>query len=313
MATASLEGWVSSRGGSAALGLESSQGEGGFNAAGVIVLFGIDAAAVEALDFDLAVGNGNLAEVVGVWTKPFNVWAHAVNAHGASLDGHQKGVLIVFAHDVRGQVSITPLQHEIWVCGGVFGFQGVVGGLQRCLQRANVRLGEHHHAFRFPGNGVSQTSSMNFRHPQVDVVQGFQQNAVHEFVRVGQAFVDVHAAVAARRATEHEAHGGIAVLHGFFLRVGPTRRQVDATGAPDADLVVVLGVQVQKDVATQESPTLSQCPGHPRFFVDGEERLKRGVGDVGAFQHGQNAGHPNTVVRTQRGAVLAGPNRRPPP
>ena len=81
------------------------------------------------------------------------------------------------------------------------------------------------------------------------MVKGFKHHPVAQFVGVGQAFVDVHAAVASRGSTHHEFERDVALGHGGFLGVCAPRGQVHTARAADADFVVVLGVEVEQDVS----------------------------------------------------------------
>ena len=203
-----------------------------------------------------------------------------MNPDGTGLDRQQQGVLIVFAHDVRGQVCCSPLQHEVGVCCCVLGLQYIIGGLERGLQCFKVGLGKHHHAFGFSWYGVPKPSTMDFRHTKINVVQGLQQDSVHEFVGVGQAFVDVHAAVSPRASSQHDGQGCVAFFHCLLRGVGAARGQVHAAGTSDADFIVVFRVEVEQDVSTQKPTLQAQCACHARFLIDGEKGLERGVGDI---------------------------------
>ena len=295
--------WV----GPAPLGLKASQSEGRFDAAGVVILFRIDAASVQTLNLHLAIGHSHACQVVGSLHQPFDVRAHAMNPDGTGLDRQQQGVLIIFAHDVRGQVCCSPLQHEIGVCCGVFCLQHIVGGLQRGLQCFQVGLGKHHHAFGFSRYGVPQPATVDFRHTQINVVQGLQQDSVHEFVRVGQAFVDVHTAVSPRASSQHDGQGCVAFFHCLLRGVGAARGQVHAAGTSDADFVVVFRVEVEQNVSAEEPTLQAQSTGHSGFLVDGEQGFQGRVLDVRTFQHRQNAGDTDAVVGAERCALSTHP------
>ena len=232
------------------------------------------------MDFHGAVGHRHAGEVVGGLDQPLDVWAHAVNAHRARLDGQQEGVLVVFSQHERRQVRRPPFEHQLGVGGCVLRLKRGAGCGQGGDEGIAVRLGKHQGRTRLPWNGIAQAAAVDLSHAQVDVVEGFEQHAVHQFVGVGQSFVDVHAAVASRGAAKHEGQRGVAVLDSLFGGIGATGRQVDASRTADADFVVVFGVKVQKNVSREKAALQSKGACHPRFLIDGEEGLERGVGDI---------------------------------
>ena len=236
--------WVSP----AALGLQSRQRKCGFDAARVVVLFRIDAAPVEALDFHLSVFHVDACEVVGGLDQTCDVGAHPVDAHGARLNGEQQRILVFFTHHVARQRRGGPFDGEVGIGGGVFRVQCVAAFSQGRFQGGEVLLGAHQSGFRLTRDGVAKASALNGGDPQVHVIEGLEHHPVAQFVGVGQAFVNVHAAVASGGPAHHEFECDVALGHGGFLGVRAPRREVHTARAADADFVVVLGVEVEQDV-----------------------------------------------------------------
>ena len=119
-----------------------------------------------------------------------------MDAHGARLDGEQQRILVFFTHHMAWQRRGGPLHGEVGVGGGVLRVQRVAAFRQRRFQGGKVLLGAHQGGLGLTRDGVAKAPSLNRGDTQVHVVEGFEHDAVAQFVGVGQAFVDVHAAVA---------------------------------------------------------------------------------------------------------------------
>ena len=61
--------------------------------------------------------------------------------------------------------------------------------------------------------------------------------------------------------------------------------------------------RLSKISPVKNPPFNPRGPCHACFFVNREKGFEGGVGNVCALEHGEDACHPDAVVRTQRGAV----------
>ena len=126
-----------------------------------------------------------------------------------------------------------------------------------------------------------------------------------QLVGVGQALVDVHAGMAA--TASFDLHHDPVVFRSRDRVVGPAEGKVHASGATDANLPVILSVEVEQDVAAEPLLLELERAGHAGLLVDGEEELERRVGKVGRFHHGEHGGHAESVVRSERRAFCLDP------
>ena len=86
---------------------------------------------------------------------------------------------------------------------------------------------------------------------------------------------------------------------GLVLEV---RLGVQAAGAADAEFVLVLGVEVEEDVALQEARLEGLGAGHARLLVVGHEDLDGAVLDALVLGDGHRHGDAHAVVGAERGA-----------
>ena len=214
----------------------------------MVVLFRVDTASVQALDFNFPTFDIHACQVVGGLHQAFNVRAHPVDAHWTSLKREKQGILVLFAHDVARKVNRIPLDHQIGVCGAMLCSQALCGLGQGLCERVQVTFRANDHRSGFSWDGISKPASFDLGDAQVHVVQCFKHDAVAQFVGVCQSLVNVHSTVATGCTTHHDFKGHVAFIHGGLLRVGASRSEVDASCASDADFIVVLGVQVEEDV-----------------------------------------------------------------
>jgi hypothetical protein len=110
--------------------------------------------------------------------------------------------------------------------------------------------------------------------------------------------------------TTQAAHGqppGVVLGREWLALALAAQNHVFAAGAANVKLAPVFGIQIQQEAAGEQ--VFRQVVGavHAGFFVDGEQRLQRRMGDVIAFQHRQHGGHANAVVGAQAGAARAHP------
>ncbi len=147
---------------------------------------------------------------------------------------------------------------------------------------------------------------MNGSKPKVDRPQTFNQQPVHELVHVGNAFVNVHARMAARTTRQANAKLLDARLDGFRF-IGARGSDIDSTGASDGQFIVVFCVEVEEDVTLQKPALQSQRAGHACLLIDGKQCVNGGVRDVCGVEHSQDGCHADAVVRSERGAFRTHP------
>ena len=151
-------------------------------------------------------------------------------------------------------------------------------------------------------DGVAQVAAVDAGQTDLALLGGVPKDADQQLVGVGKSFVDVVAAVAALQAADLDAVSHLAgrtVARGVVDGHGG----VDAAGAADAELALILVVEIEQDVAAEPFGRKTAGAGQTGLFVDGEQRLEGTVFDGVVGKDGQNGGHADAVVSTQRSAV----------
>ena len=77
---------------------------------------------------------------------------------------------------------------------------------------------------------------------------------------------------------------------------------VDATGAADEDLAVILGVDIDEAFMFEHAILQFHCAGQPCLFIDGKETLDSRVRQVRIGDSGKCHRNTNTIVRTEGGS-----------
>ena len=94
--------------------------------------------------------------------------------------------------------------------------------------------------------------------------------------------------------------------NGDFAQL-PVGLGVETAGAAHAELALVLGVEIDEDVALQDAGTELVRAGHAGLLVVGHEDLDGTVRDAFILEDGKAHGHADAVVGTEGGAVRGDP------
>ena len=89
------------------------------------------------------------------------------------------------------------------------------------------------------------------------------------------------------------------VLGGVAALVGEVGRSVDAAGATHEYLAVVLGVEVQQDVALYHVSADVLRALKTDFLIDGEQGLQRAVHQAVVYHHGHSCRQTDAVVGSE--------------
>ena len=158
------------------------------------------------------------------------------------------------------------------------------------VRQTNQRL-------RLPRDGIAQIAPAqvgNIDGP--DGHQHLRQNADG----IAAQPVDVHPRVPAAQT----AHQQPIPRHPHRLRgIRQGVASIHTARAADAQLALVLVIQIDEVVALQPAALQPLRAHHPRLFRRSEERLQRRMHQRPVGQHGQNQRHPDAIVRPQRRAV----------
>ena len=158
------------------------------------------------------------------------------------------------------------------------------------VRQANQRL-------RFPRDGIAQIAPAqvgNIDGP--DGHQHLRQNADG----IAAQPVDVHPRVPAAQT----AHQQPITRHPHRPRdIRQGVASIHAARAADAQLALVLVIQIDEIAALQPAALQPLRAHHPSLFRRREERLQRRMHQRPVSQHGQNQRHPDAIVRPQRRAV----------
>ena len=96
-----------------------------------------------------------------------------------------------------------------------------------------------------------------------------EQDAGHHFVGVAAALVDLHAGVSAAQAGDDHLESLVALRHGGFL-VFEGDVGVETAGAAHVELAFRLGVEVEQDLALEDTGLEGLGTDHPSLLIHGE-------------------------------------------
>ena len=151
-------------------------------------------------------------------------------------------------------------------------------------------------------DGVVLQTAGDGDEPQRRALADGVQYAAHEKVRVAAALVDLRARVAAKQTADR--HG----QRRAGKRCARDRQRAHghvAAGAADGEHTLVLGVEVEHRAAFQHGGIQRGRAEHAGLLIDGDDDLKRGMGDVVRIQNCQRHGHGDAVVPAERCAARA--------
>ena len=148
-----------------------------------------------------------------------------------------------------------------------------------------------------PRNGVAQIAPAQVRNlGRSDAHQRLRQNADG----IAAQPMDIHARVPAAQ-TAHQQPIARHPHRPRDIRQGVA--SIHAARAADAQLALVLVIQIDEIAALQPAALQPLRTHHPRLFRRREERLQRRMHQRLVGQHGQNQRHPDAIVRPQRRTV----------
>ena len=151
-------------------------------------------------------------------------------------------------------------------------------------------------------DGVAQRTAAEEDHLHTVVLHQREENPGHHLVGIGTVQGDVHAGVTALQALHGEFEALVAGGSVVFI-VFEAGRYIQAAGATHAQLAFFLGVQVEEDVALEDTGLQAVGARHAGFLIVGDKHLQRAVLHGRVFQGCQAKGYADTVVGTQRGTV----------
>ena len=150
---------------------------------------------------------------------------------------------------------------------------------------------------RLPRDGVTQIAPAQVRNlGGADGHQRLRQNADG----ITAQPVDVHPRVPAAQ-TAHQQPIARHPHRPRDIRQGVA--SIHTTRAADAQLALVLVIQIDEVAALQPATLQPLRTHHPRLFRRREQRLQRRMHQRLVGQHSQNQRHPDAIVRPQRRAV----------
>lgn len=269
------------------------------------VLGGVDAGADECHEGkDFAVG-ADFGEVEGGFDEVFHVVAHALNAVGGDHHHVDELLGVGFGHDFGAEANFLAGGEEVGLDGGEF-FLDPAGDFVEFFEDAvDVLFGHCEDYFGVAGDGVAEGSAVDA--DEADAAFGNPaEHAEHDFVGVGAAGVDFHAAVAAEEAADGELVGAVAFGCGLG-GVGDAHGGVDAAGAADIEFALGFGVEVEEEVAFEFAFLEAEGAGHAGFFVGGDEGFDGAVLDGLAFEDGHCCCYSEAVVGAEGGVACVDP------
>ena len=207
-------------------------------------------------------------------------------AGGAAVDG-----LLVEERGLGGECHVR-------VADGELGLDVPAEGGEALRGRLRIRDGHDGLALARDGVGLVAALDQQQLHPER---QFGAQEAGHLLDGVHPFLVDVLAAVAADAAGDAQAQPVITVDAVLGI-VFEDRRRVEASGASDAELPLLLGVEVDEGLAAEEAFLDGLGAVHSGLLGDGEEALQPAHGPV-ALEQGEGRGYAYAVVGSQGGVL----------
>ena len=242
-------------------------------------------------------------QVGGGFGEALEGGAHTYHAGGASQDSLNR-IQHHCVFDIGSGLRNEALEGELCTRIGVFEFlEHVVENLVHLGGRGfHLGGGQQHVGSSLERDCVTERSGVYSGHLCVVFLDQRQQGAGDDLAGIGPVERDVHARMTALQALHADAEGLVALgsLHGLVGEVADT---VQSAGAADAELALVLGVEVQEDVALEEAGTEFFGSGHAGFFVVGDEHFHGAVGKLLVFHNCHCKGNADAVVGTESGSL----------
>ena len=155
-------------------------------------------------------------------------------------------------------------------------------------------------------NGVAHVAALEAGELAVELHKQVVDHAGHELVGVGTALVDLQTGMPATKALEGEATGHKTCGRRFFL-IRKVCSDVDATGATDVDLALLLGVEVEQNLAGEFAGGQVERAVHACLLIAGDKGFQWPVLQVLGLEDGHDDSHAQAIVGAQRGAASTEP------
>lgn len=154
----------------------------------------------------------------------------------------------------------------------------------------------------FARDGIAQVAAVEAAQAQGEALPTLPEQAGGRLVRIDSSLVDVVARVSALQVGDADAEEAV-VGRGRNGRIAERGQRVDAAGAADEQLALVLGVEVDQVGAREHSLAQSESTREAGLLIDREERLEGSVLDRRVEQRGQRGGHADAAVGAERRAL----------
>ena len=159
------------------------------------------------------------------------------------------------------------------------------------------------HGLDFARYGVGEVASVDFSYgDSAEAIEAFPEETRHLLAGVATSETDLHARVAAFEVVEMHA---IEALSAGSCRafVGKLDDSYLAAGTADDELTMLFGVEIQQNVAADESWLQAVGADQSLLFINSEEAFHRAVHERVVEQSGHCRGTAHAVVGSEGGAV----------
>ena len=184
---------------------------------------------------------------------------------------------------------------------GVLGPYGLLVGFHRGGELVVVPGFDQHHGLGLARDGVAESAAVHRR--QQHVARRGIQKAEQHLVGVGALADDLDARVTALEPLDADLRSGITARGRRLGLVAEGHIGVEPSGAAHVEFALLLGIEVQQDVAVQQPLFQTVRTVHAGLLGGREQGLQRPVLQRPVLQHREDRRHADTVVGAQRRAV----------
>ena len=218
----------------------------------------------------------------------------------AAVDGTDEIVLNLDGYLCRRRSHILDDDLDaLWLYNLILVVEGLLPVLSHFLEGIDILFRQRQHRLGLEGDCVAHVAAVPGAETSVQLVDGVEHDASHQFVGVAATFVNLQSGVTAAQSFHRDADGDV-ILVGLHLLIVQRGGDVDATGRADDELAPVLRVEVHQNIALQFALRQLVSTIHARLFVACNQSVDGSVLQVLSLHDSHDGSHPQTVVGTER-------------
>ena len=227
---------------------------------------------------------------------------HALRQRKERVEHHRGGLRA----DGGRRLGLGTFERHARVAAGVLIFERRVKAADELLKVRLLPRGDGDDRVAARADHVVEPAALYCREAQTgELIHRGIEHAAHQRVRAAAALVNVAAGVAALQAGDRHSVAALAAER--LALAGKRAIRAHTACAGHREDALLLGVEVQELLSLEVGAVERKRAVHTDLLIDGENRLKRRMGERIVGKDGEDHRHGDAVVAAERGLIRPDP------